>query len=169
MREHPILFSDPMIQALLDGRKSVTRRMSKRWLKVKAGDRLWVRETWAPFGDRAVIFQATNIGYPVKRWKPSIHMPRWASRILLECDEDARVEQLQDITEEDAQCEGVEEVTHSDGVGRCWRTYGSEFISHSATARDSFASLWMTLHTKPGEQWGDNPEVVRVGSFRRIA
>ena len=160
MREYPILFSGPMIRAILADRKNVTRRLSSQWLKVKAGDRLWVRETFAPIGEHAVIHQATNIGYSVARWKPSIHMPRWASRILLECEEDARAESLQDITEEDAQREGVDK-------SRCGIAgYAMEPVY---SYRTGFVRIWSTLHTKPGETWLENPTVIRVGAFRRIA
>lgn len=79
------------------------------------GDRLWVRETWAPnlvipienrpAGD--YLYAATNAGrYAVPRWKPSIHMPRAASRITLEIT-GVRVERLQDISIGDAIAEGI--------------------------------------------------------------
>ncbi len=76
------------------------------------GDRLWVRETWhTPYGTR-VFYRADHLHDPKGdrqhgiAWTPSIHMPRWASRITLEVTE-VRVERLQDISEADARSEGV--------------------------------------------------------------
>jgi hypothetical protein len=178
-REHPILFSAPMIRALLADRKFVTRRLEKRWLKVKAGDRLWVRENFRleTLLEDIPVGTLTNSKDPVKycadefvrgvpiddfgRLRVGRFMPRWASRILLECEEDARVERLQDITEEEAYAEGV-----TDG----WPLDDLPYLSgHGGRAvLNNFAHLWHTLHTKPGERWEDNPEVVRVGRFRRV-
>ncbi len=127
----PILFSGDMVRAILDGRKSQTRRLFKgRQPKFypgaaggiygwdgdgqppcpfgKPGDRLWVRETWAvdrrwwdkspreippigpaggkqkvhykAWGPRSLAWLSEYVG----KWRPSIHMPRWASRITLE-------------------------------------------------------------------------------------
>ncbi|QFI65747.1 hypothetical protein [Sinorhizobium alkalisoli] len=135
MTDRPILFSAPMVRALLDGRKTQTRRILKpqpddilegqapRQLRIAIGDRLWARETWQglSFGDYQptkssiceVRYAATDPcadldaearGYP---WRPSIFMPRWASRITLIVT-DVRVERLQDISEKDAEAEGVE-------------------------------------------------------------
>ncbi len=226
MTEHPILFSGPMIRALLNTRigepgpidpakpyKSRTRRMSKQWLKVRAGDYLWVRETWRVWGfreDNPVTFEyaadgarqeeneqaetaATyeswyericvscteelaelhrqgkggvvhdgdvyhwNGGPNPMRWRPSIFMPRWASRIRLQATEDARLERLQDITEEDARLEGVD-------AERWVRIGGDGGVSY----RLGFRSIWHSLHTKPGERWEDNPELVRL-AFRRVS
>lgn len=74
----------------------------------KPGDRLWVRETWAPGATQVMYRAECNPSYrpPDGKWKPSIHMPRWASRILLEVTA-VHVQRLQDITEEQAQAEGV--------------------------------------------------------------
>lgn len=89
------------------------------------GDRLWVRETWREWSDAAwhyaadgtvlprhrdselsgVIAQRAPFTWESYRWRPSIHMPRWASRILLEIT-DVRVERLQDISRGDAMAEG---------------------------------------------------------------
>lgn len=170
MKERPILFNDQMVRAILEGRKTVTRRAVKgfqiptedkttpheglRWSALgqrhlrygfnvfgsteeecahelarcgvcpfgKPGDRLWVRETWGlqvrSYGGGAgefIVYRATNPDaiycrssegreYPVK-WKPSIHMHRHSSRILLEITA-VRVERLQDISEEQARAEG---------------------------------------------------------------
>lgn len=176
MKEHPILFSAPMIQALLAGRKSVTRRLSKQWLKVKGGDKLWVRETFIigyPTGEphhwsciRPSDFQGDGRAFyradgddpkdgPQLNWKPSIHMPRWASRITLEAVEDARIERLQEITEDEAVREGA--FSHIDD-------YAPD-RTEPETQLLGFRRLWRTLHTKHGERWEDNPEVVRI-AFR---
>ena len=158
MKEKPILFSGPMVRAILDGRKTMTRRVVKpqpthycdsdkcwqwkgySWNEVihkpdcridwrgeekpipfYEGLRLWVRETWKPVfepdtGFVGVEFAAggmpeddRNAGALIDgrdRWRPSIHMPRWASRITLEIT-GVRVERLQDISEEDANAEGI--------------------------------------------------------------
>jgi len=146
-KERPILFSGPMVRAILEGRKLQTRRIVKdaqslptvwtgdpdreavpSWYSEeycpygKPGDRLWVRETfWVrQWGNTingiGVDYKAggepthrstrpDNVGQ-MCRWRPSIHMPRWASRINLEITE-VRVERLQDISENDAYEEGV--------------------------------------------------------------
>ncbi|MHC2353355.1 hypothetical protein ACVMB3_002813 [Sinorhizobium meliloti] len=150
MTDRPILFSGPMIRALLAGRKTQTRRLFKlpKWAvpgtleidddgpyacadisgclakvptRINIGDRLWVRETWQglSFGDYQptksslceVRYAATDPcgdldaearGYP---WRPSIFMPRWASRLTVIVT-DVRVERLQDISIADALAEG---------------------------------------------------------------
>jgi hypothetical protein len=152
--EKPILFKDDMIRAILEGRKTQTRRIVKPqpeqpgpgyyfdaynggpqwnwWDKDhrqhlgqifkcpygKPGDRLWVRETFSASEFMDCRYRAdgqqflnvngkdTNTPCEVK-WTPSIHMPRWASRITLEIT-DVRVERLQDISEEDAIAEGAQ-------------------------------------------------------------
>jgi hypothetical protein len=195
-RERPILFSGPMIRAILDGKKTQTRRVIKPqpanvwtearmdngvacfgapWVKGihvmscpygKAGDRLWVRETW---GLSAVIpmgFQRSAIdahGVTLARgdlayradepsgrwcWRPSIHMPRWASRLTLEIV-DVRVERVTDITPSDAYAEGISEV----------------YPEHAVLA---FQQLWDTINgARPGCAWVDSPWVWVV-SFRRV-
>jgi len=146
MKERPILFSGEMVRAILDGRKTQTRRIVKipkafkwnihnddrfpiamRGTNIKCpfgnvGDRLWVRESWTHhqesleyaqakhediMGGSAIYYAATDPHPEQMRWKPSIHMPRWASRIQLEITS-GRVERLHDISEEDAKAEGTE-------------------------------------------------------------
>ncbi|MBK5407422.1 hypothetical protein JFU58_02560 [Pseudomonas sp. TH34] len=127
-KERPILFSAPMVCAILEGRKTVTRRPVKgaasKWLidftpefvadrandlcpHGKPGDRLWVRETHADIGCRLTYRADLDDGghCKVAKWTPAIHMFRKYSRILLEIT-DVRVERLQDISEEQAQAEG---------------------------------------------------------------
>ena len=107
MKEYGILFTDPMVCAIRQRRKTVTRRVSGAWAKRLPGDRLWVREAWnvggwrrdgdrcwfeplptirRPAAGEKVIYRAA--GSPaeadVPTYRPSIHMPRWASRLLLE-------------------------------------------------------------------------------------
>lgn len=152
MKERPILFNTPMVQAILRGDKTMTRRavkfpkdftgenvFSNGSLGIKytsdmggdtvqrlscpygqVGERLWVRETWAkvsvPEGTTArkilTLFKASmpfsGIDGTEVRWKPSIYMPRYVSRITLEIVS-IGVERLHDITEEDAKREGVRE------------------------------------------------------------
>ncbi len=126
MKEHPILFSGPMVRAILEGRKTQTRRTSGRWDRVSVGDRLWVREThaiaighmydgeaavrYAEGGEvRAVTDERSNSiarSRSMSRMRPSIHMPRWASRLTLEVT-DIRREDLHAITADDARAEGA--------------------------------------------------------------
>lgn len=193
MTDRPIIFSASMIRALLEGRKTQTRRLAWRapteefmeyvvqvgagvpgqiagrpspWQKVQPGDRLWVREAIAIIPTREIFsgrpgshvaYRAGHLviedyGKPTQRtvvapdhfadadtkWKPSIHMPRWASRLTLTVTE-VRRQRLQDITEEDAIAEGVERR----GVG--WRDYEDE-KNWYVDPRLSFASLWDSLH-----------------------
>lgn len=153
MKDHPILFSDPMVRAILEGRKTQTRRVVKgaaqeamnrdvphleedggaRWLARcpygQPGDRLWVREAAmiephsgsvgmvggarfcrpGPGGLPQAMEVKFRADYPhpefLRGWTPSIHMPRWASRITLEIT-GIRFQRLQDIGQGDACAEG---------------------------------------------------------------
>ena len=127
----------------------------------KPGDHLWVRETWwQPPADEIFPVQYDADTDDASRqnakrdllplgWqrRPSIYMPRWASRITLEIT-DIRVERLQDITEDDAIAEGVK--PH-------WKD----------EARDIFAELWDSLNAKRGYGWDTNP-LVWVVEYRRM-
>lgn len=198
MKERPILFSGPMVRAILAGTKTQTRRVVKerhidaappvhffQYLRENCpygqpGDRLWVREAWhfqqgGPIYDAAgcvedsmddeLSFRADRPNDRLTKWRPSIHMPRWASRILLEITA-VRVERLHDITEADAQAEGVERVV----VGSGWRRYcdpDSEEVGvpPCGDARRSFRSLWKYINGT--ESWNDNPWVWVV-EFKRV-
>ncbi|HGM6487696.1 TPA: hypothetical protein ACKP3F_005748 [Pseudomonas aeruginosa] len=204
-RERPILFNDQMVRAILEGRKTVTRRVVKpqpdflgsmvdpntpsKTLDAglharitcpygEPGDRLWVREAWAADAQVDAIApsdlsQGEPIWYPADlsvrqtgcsmiskgRVRPSIHMPRWACRILLEITA-VRVERLQDISEEQALAEGVrgEPCDHARqacaDIG-CW----------GDTAKGAFGFLWESLN---GEgSWAANPWVWVV-EFKRV-
>lgn len=201
MKERPILFNSPMVRAILDGRKTVTRRPVKIQPRSKAdigsyglgqpfirnpdvtkpnpecpygqpGDRLWVREAWA----RTKVAQAPGLGEMVVYregdnrtdyggpWKPSIHMFRRDSRILLEIT-DVRLERLQDISEEQAQDEGVEYNAALDPAGTCkWRVYGRDHAGTNSPI-DSFESLWSSING--AESWNANPWVWCV-EFKRV-
>lgn len=134
MKEHPILFSTPMVEAILEGRKSMTRRVIKFPLKHKLihlhigestepppvgfckyeiGDILWVRESFnyvstypEPDCFGKFLYKANGDTGPMK---PSIHMPKEACRIFLEIT-DIRVERFQDISEEDILSEGIQSI-----------------------------------------------------------
>ncbi len=250
MNEKPILFSGEMVKAILDGRKTQTRRVVKgiefvgskgtqddpeSWgiedkygdyytlpingntskdFKIQCpygeiGDQLWVRETFTiesnwnleseeyyppPFKDGRPVRRETHPEYgsyweqchyrasdpapelsyddmeePGCRWKPSIHMPRWASRINLEIT-DIRVEQLQDISRDDAKAEGITEYLsefssdqHTEAEDDEWR---------NRTTIENFHGLWNSINGKPRADgvdisWGANPWVW-IPEFRII-
>lgn len=143
------------------------------------GSTLWVRETWAHsfecghynhlHGNTKIIYRADN-GCSPDRWRPSIHMPRWASRLTLEVT-DVRVERVQDISEKDVMAEGVydniaclcsdEELI--DGVrfcGNCGRRLVDLVDGH-------FVPFWDSINAKRGYPWESNP-YVWVVTFKRI-
>ena len=203
MKERPILFSGPMVRAILDGRKTQTRRMVKWPASYKdheiadavralnrsstksigrhgpcdgirdrfrcpygvVGDRLWVRETFADA--RAmwgkVFYRADDQTDHDSdgTWTPSIHMPRWASRITLEIVS-IRVERLQEITEEDAKAEGVERGIWSQPAGLFMEPCDETDDKH-ATYRDGFGFLWSSIYGN----WDSN-SYVWVVEFRRV-
>ena len=116
------------------------------------GDRLWVREAFAyhPDGEgKDVIYRATDPGWDENntglRWRPSIHMPRWASRIQLEVTS-VRVEPVQDISADDCVDEGLDP-SEVPGIGSDW-----SFIK-------AFSELWDTINAGRGYSWESNPRV----------
>lgn len=136
--------------------------------KIKTGDRLWVRETWAPCiggdcgPDNPVLYRADNFElYEKLTWKPSIFMPRWASRITLQVVK-VRVERLQDISEEDAKAEGMSldvPATYKKG-----KRTGTVF---AINAKYKFAGIWNGINKDRGYSWESNPWVWVI-EFRRI-
>lgn len=218
MKERGMIFNGEMVRAILDGRKTQTRRPIK-WKQTRfteigeredgskwpwsedaenvcdfwhpcpfgsVGDRIWVRETWQAIHDSTdewghveertyapsipkekdtywhTVYQEyfgdesrDDRGFP---WRPAIHMPRWASRILLEIT-DVRVERLNAISQEDAQGEGMEltgwRPTYSDpdSGGEAWTPY------------DNFAQLWESIYG--ADSWRANPWVWVI-EFKRV-
>jgi hypothetical protein len=129
MRIGGIIFSQPMVLALLAGRKTQTRRLAKSWLKYKAGDMAWVRESFCYVGscdpgfllygatwiDDAKRHGCENLPSHCPKLTPGIHMPRKLSRITLTMTADARLERVQDISREDAIAEGATMRPHCRG------------------------------------------------------
>lgn len=238
MKERPILFSGPMVRAILEGRKTQTRRIVKptgahhifqfrgreeargtdeptgewAWCRAervisehircpygKPGDRLWVREAWrvgkphdkikpSDILDRVVTRgQGVTVLYEVGGWKsfgppgrmepvysddqpmpawagkyrPSLFMPSWASRITLEIT-DVRAERLQSISESDAHAEGA---IYGPLLPMAWSKPNCE--SDDACMRSRFAALWDRLNATRGYGWDVNPWVWTI-EFRRI-
>lgn len=128
------------------------------------GDRLWVRETWN--GDRMdLVYRATHDGPPPGgKWHPSIFMPRWASRILLEIT-NVRVERLNDISEEDAINEGI--IKDSDGFFIASDSPEAHHFLRQPhlTAKGAFHTLWESING-PGS-WESNPWVWVI-EFKRV-
>lgn len=232
--ERPILFSGFMVRAILEGRKTQTRRIVKpqpdlsilkpsfRELQFEfrrmpvlgpthepaewgfcakhdkpncvpvygykcpyglPGDRLWVRETWNIYdycpGEYGGQGEA---GYPLRKipgvdpgsgycleyaanggdgpWRPSIHMPRWASRINLDIV-GIQVERLQDISDDDCEAEGIKQEWTCLNPGTGSYALGND-------VRDDFRNLWDSINgKKPGCSWDSNPWLWVI-SFRRI-
>ena len=155
------------------------------------GDRLWVRETWGckecreydpsgvfsmPTGECEIVYRAggeNGYGTPTDdRWRPSIHMPRWASRLTLEIT-DVRHERLQEITEADAKAEGALAWLSSldgrayDEAEKAWCRWSKRLNPNATTASalGAFATLWERIYG-PGS-WEADP-FVWVVNFRRI-
>jgi hypothetical protein len=205
MKERPVIFNGEMVRAILDGRKTQTRRTLKTQPTTnydgftfeagkhyphivrggitlqssegvgcpfgQVGDRLWVREafrvhshatdvstlvyrasernSWTEQTRRVPVLVCNKQVSPEK-WTPSIHMPRWASRILLEITA-VRVERLNSISEGDARAEGV--TPAAGGVQPGWEH------------RFNFRELWMGIY---GEySWQPNPWVWVI-EFKRV-
>lgn len=202
MADKGIIFSAPMVRALLDGTKTQTRRLitkpsalnalavfSPAFLELPGnadivsyapGDRLYVREAHgfnhyeyergrvpkvrpADLEDQYLSYRATEDDCEIRqclRYRPSIHMPRWASRLTLTVT-DVRVQRLQDISEADAIEEGIQRSPH--GNGDQWLDYpAGSSAAGWLDPRDSYRSLWNSLHTEPGTRWEDNPWAVAV-------
>jgi len=198
VKERPILMSGPMVRAILEGRKTQTRRIVKpqpsgsntqkdpygwRWKWVPTdkripicewgkdttgwismlkhcpygvhGDRLWVKETFAPhgIGDGGIAYRADGPEWDDEcdiKWKPSLFMPRWASRITLEI-EAVRVERLIEISNDDAIAEGV---VYRDS---CWFATDDPKALPWMTASGAYRELWESING-PGS-WDANPWV----------
>lgn len=247
MTDRPILFSTEMVQAILEGRKSQTRRVIKpqppeglKWMGWvigtsgddknlgaacwvdefplskkehyakcpygQPGDRLWVRETWLedhipelnPNEHGCIHYKANGYTHQIiidgwkGCWRPSIFMPRWASRITLEVVS-VRVERVQDISEEDAKAEGVNFCFPQNVCDTTVGLIGTKAEDHGydnylwhgnfknqhppvdwehqysnyKTAKDSYSSLWQLINSKRGYGWDVNPWVWCT-EFKRI-
>lgn len=169
MTVRPIIFSTPMVLALIAGRKTMTRRLATSPLrKCRPGDQLWVRESVRRFDkdtcDQHVQWIADD------RWNsncrpspgaaysvPSIHMPRWASRLTLPVDA-VKVERLHELTDDDAIAEGMQKSGAGLWCGGPHKAHG--FPRQWNAPRDAFADLWDVLHGAGA--WDKNPEVVAI-------
>lgn len=148
------------------------------------GDQLWVRETFARLGynkedkiyyradgDSQFMGEGRESNGNITRyhtdhwefngerkkggaWKPSIHMPRWASRISLDV-KNVRVERVADISEDDAKAEGI--FYHSIHPGRSGYTHDRSYSDRFDTARDAFQHLWTMINGR--DSWAENPWV----------
>lgn len=196
MTDRPILFSSEMVRAILDGRKTQTRRVitpqplvdfnlrfpinwkssmfkttedfAARCSYGHLGDRLWVRENGCERPDRSpkmmrdgantwprYMYDADDCDHAqLREWgwrrRPSIHMPRWASRITLEIVS-IRVERVKTITDDGAIEEGVDRTNTS--------------IPGYATTR--YVKLWDSINAKRGFPWSSNPWVWAI-EFKRV-
>ncbi|EPM4183921.1 hypothetical protein ACTLJY_000809 [Klebsiella aerogenes] len=146
----------------------------------KPGDRIWVRETfrvhsratdvatlvykasvrnsWTEQTHRVPVAVCNKAAMPEK-WTPSLHMPRWASRLLLEIT-DVRVERLREISQADAEAEGVGKLKKG-----FWKNYQPGWTEFQLTARGSFATLWKSIYGD--ESWYADPWVWVI-EFKRV-
>ena len=184
MKERPILFSGDMVLALLAGTKTQTRRVinllklplsltrcdlpidQQGAIKLCSygvpGDRLWVRETFHKSPDGIEYRADDNVSNYAPddspKWKPSIFMPRTASRLTLEIT-DVRVQRVQEISEEDARAEGVEAVCVAEGEDGAGPVQQWSYVQ-------AFAELWQTINGKT-HPWESNPFCWCL-TFRRL-
>lgn len=171
MVERPLLFTDDMVSAILAYKMTETRRLQSNLhaARVKEGDHLWVREAWANISvghtanSELIVFRAadtrTHYNGP---WRPSIHLPRSASRIFLRVTS-TRNELLHDITETGALAEGIVEVCNPATDKRMFSVRDHEaIIGRYRTAIEAYRALWDIRN--PQGLWASNP-VVRVISF----
>ena len=206
MKERPILFSGPMVNAILDGRKTQTRRILRKqpidimpmkvpdeWVTLQTrnpnrgrvvvcrygvpGDRLWVRENLRHHPTGSPTRYAAD-GCPVMRdgesadWVfnerhvPSIHMPRWASRITLEIT-GVRVARVQDISEADARAEGCGGYVGGEGPVPESALAVEPGYLHPNFYREGFAYVWDSINAKRGFGWDANP-FVWVLTFKKV-
>ncbi len=177
MKERPILFSGEIVRAILESRKTQTRRVVKPQPKLapgfydmvaglppcpygQPGDRLWVREAMMQDPEDGVTYAADGqlvMAPPTYCYRdettksvPSIHMPRWASRITLEIVS-VRAQLLQDISKQDCMAEGMNDL---EDVHAGWH--------------QSYAQLWDSINAKRGFGWDKNPWVWVI-EFKRVA
>lgn len=150
-------------------------------------DRLWVRETWRPLTTHmSECVDQNDIGYRASvtddfedglfDWKPSIHMPRWASRITLEIT-DIRVERLQSISEDDAKAEGVERMIASQArfgsraagllLYRDYEDSRSVWQRGFESPIPAFRTLWNSINNDRGYGWDSNPWTWVI-EFKRV-
>lgn len=202
MKERGMIFNGEMVRAILDGRKTQTRRPIK-WKQTRfteigeredgskwpwsedaehacdfwhpcpfgaVGDRIWVRETWNKYGglltyraDHDWIDDMRKETVCTAKWVPSIHMPRWASRILLEIT-DVRVERLNAISEEDAEAEGIDLEVLYDSQD-CYDCIADHNMTGRPTVTGAFKYLWESIYG--AESWQANPWVWVI-EFKRV-
>jgi hypothetical protein len=169
-----------MVHAILEGRKTQTRRIVKDEMlqkstkdddlefllltvsqKYKEDDILWVRETFTewPKGNFQ-FFASTAMGEELGKWKPSIHMPKEACRIFLKL-KSIRVERLRNIFHSDARSEGVDFVERINGK----LYYDYLTLEYGCNELFSFMTLWKKINGE--ESWALNP-FVWVYEFEQI-
>lgn len=200
MKEHGILFSTPMVQAVLNGTKTHTRRVvapsnttgfsckkkdldfskvfdnnpfgvkvqsketNELWrgaCKWQVGDRLYVKETFTHRVKHDKFYYKANHTehepYQHSGWKPSIFMPKRASRIWLEITSN-EVENLQDITDRDSSAEGIKSWMHEGEMQ--YYFYPCNDLRDDSwlnVAKTSFYSLWRSINGE--DSWQANPHV----------
>lgn len=208
MTDLPIIFSGPMVRALLDGRKTMTRRILKpqpeiflidgkpapvtilhvdgdprprvaigrvltaQTVRFAVGDRLWVRESF--FLADAYLeakkftggsYKADELnphGLKLTGWRPSIYMPRWASRLTLVVAA-TKIERLQEIGKDDALAEGVQHrwlKSASCAPRSLYYVADSECEHSGPSAQAAFEMLWCSLHGAGA--WDDDPWVAAL-------